>query len=217
MILQCSECSTRYVVPDISIGTEGRTVRCAKCKHTWRAAGINRPLEEMEDLASLVEEVNKKPKPIPPGSNVPAKRRQKVPISLMLGTLVLASIAITIFIIDSSPTIIGSPPSTPFTLADVAIKKTPPAEEGANPIFEISGNIVNNNDGVQPVPVLRVTLVDSEGSALQYWDFSEEGKTLNGKEILPFTTGEIDVTFSLANRFVVELGSPLELALRKKP
>lgn len=47
MIIACPACSTRYVVPDSSIGVDGRTVRCAKCKHSWYQDGptLERPVE----------------------------------------------------------------------------------------------------------------------------------------------------------------------------
>src|SRR6218665_1761277 len=39
MIIACPACSTRYVVPDNAIGVDGRTVRCAKCRHSWYQEG----------------------------------------------------------------------------------------------------------------------------------------------------------------------------------
>jgi len=44
MILECPECTTRYMVPDRAIGAEGRTVRCAKCRHSWHQP----PLSELD-------------------------------------------------------------------------------------------------------------------------------------------------------------------------
>ncbi|WP_435416799.1 MJ0042-type zinc finger domain-containing protein [Parerythrobacter aurantius] len=43
MIIACPACSTRYVVPDSAIGVEGRTVRCAKCRHSWFQDGPEPP------------------------------------------------------------------------------------------------------------------------------------------------------------------------------
>src|SRR3569623_1785101 len=39
MIIACTACATRYVVPDCAIGGGGRTVRCAKCRHSWYQEG----------------------------------------------------------------------------------------------------------------------------------------------------------------------------------
>jgi predicted Zn finger-like uncharacterized protein len=39
MIITCPACATRYVVPDSAIGADGRTVRCAKCRHSWYQDG----------------------------------------------------------------------------------------------------------------------------------------------------------------------------------
>jgi predicted Zn finger-like uncharacterized protein len=43
MIIACPACATRYVVPDSAIGVDGRTVRCAKCRHSWFQAGPDLP------------------------------------------------------------------------------------------------------------------------------------------------------------------------------
>ena len=51
MILTCPECATRYFVEDSRLGAEGRTVRCASCKNSWRAQA-----EEPLELTSSAEE-----------------------------------------------------------------------------------------------------------------------------------------------------------------
>jgi predicted Zn finger-like uncharacterized protein len=41
MLLVCPSCRTRYVVPDNAIGSAGRQVRCASCRHSWFQDGPN--------------------------------------------------------------------------------------------------------------------------------------------------------------------------------
>lgn len=38
MLIVCPNCATSYKVEETSLGSEGRTVRCARCKVTWFAA-----------------------------------------------------------------------------------------------------------------------------------------------------------------------------------
>ncbi len=55
MIIACPACATRYAVPDSAIGVEGRTVRCAKCRHSWHQDGpdLSRP-EPVPDIIAPV-------------------------------------------------------------------------------------------------------------------------------------------------------------------
>ena len=47
MLLVCPSCATSYVIDSASLGSEGRTVRCARCKTTW-FAGIRPAPSELD-------------------------------------------------------------------------------------------------------------------------------------------------------------------------
>jgi predicted Zn finger-like uncharacterized protein len=62
MIIACPACSTRYVVPDSAIGIDGRTVRCAKCRHSWFQEGPTVATATAEPAAQSAPQ----PAPVPP-------------------------------------------------------------------------------------------------------------------------------------------------------
>lgn len=63
MILECTECRTRYVVPDTAIGADGRTVRCASCRHSWFQPGV-----PVLDLVARAEAAPGAQAPVTPSS-----------------------------------------------------------------------------------------------------------------------------------------------------
>ena len=44
MIITCTECEKRFVVPDNAIPTEGRIVQCSACSNKWKQL----PIKESE-------------------------------------------------------------------------------------------------------------------------------------------------------------------------
>jgi len=74
MIIACPACATRYVVPDSAIGAEGRTVRCAKCRHSWFQ---DPPVLELGEPAAVAPP-DVAP-PARPAETAPAPERSPVP------------------------------------------------------------------------------------------------------------------------------------------
>ena len=72
MIIACPACSTRYVVPDSAIGVDGRTVRCAKCRHSWFQEGSLPADLPPEAAAEPVAQARPAPAPPPPPAPPPA-------------------------------------------------------------------------------------------------------------------------------------------------
>ena len=78
MIIACPACSTRYVVPDSAIGVDGRTVRCAKCKHSWFQDGpqIDVPADKASEPAP---QAAPRPAPAPQPTPTPAPEPEAEP------------------------------------------------------------------------------------------------------------------------------------------
>lgn len=81
MIIACPACSTRYAVPDTAIGVEGRTVRCAKCKHSWFQEGpALPPAPPAADMATPApRSAAPTPPPAPPAAPAPRAQPAEAP------------------------------------------------------------------------------------------------------------------------------------------
>ncbi len=79
MIIACPACTTRYVVPDNAIGVDGRTVRCAKCRHSWFQEGPELDLADLPQPAAAPEPAPPKPAPPAPEPQPEPVEQQAVP------------------------------------------------------------------------------------------------------------------------------------------
>jgi predicted Zn finger-like uncharacterized protein len=214
MILQCPNCQVRYIVADQAIGVGGRTVRCSKCQHMWFQPATEASAKlSLDDLDKMLESINVAPKPIPKGSNLPV-RQQPVPAGLKVATFTALAASIILAMLAYTPQWLGIPRSTGLMLGNITLNKI---VEEKNTLYQISGKIVNTTDAPKPLSTLRITLVDNEGTSLQFWDYEGHDQILLPGQFQPFTTDDLELRFSKGTRFVVELGNGMELALRRKP
>ena len=76
MNITCPACSTRYRVPESAIPAEGRTVRCAKCQHSWFQEG---PVLDLAEAQAAAASPATEPLPPGPGPAVSATHPERAP------------------------------------------------------------------------------------------------------------------------------------------
>ncbi len=104
MIINCTSCSTRFLVDAAAIGPKGRQVRCARCQHDWfqkPADDLPRPAGPHPGAtAKAPDQPPPRPTPLRKGANLPVipRAQNKLTERLAWGALiaVIAAVPITV-------------------------------------------------------------------------------------------------------------------------
>jgi predicted Zn finger-like uncharacterized protein len=98
MILVCPQCQTRYLVQASLFAAGPRQVRCARCKHSWKAE-TPREIDVVGSPPPEPDPIPETTTPIPPGSNLPALRKKLKALSFRNTVSVVAAVALALLLI----------------------------------------------------------------------------------------------------------------------
>lgn len=218
MILECSECRTRYLVPDAAIGADGRTVRCANCKHSW----FQQPARQ--DGAAAIDPPPAAPRAAAPSPAAPgpaeaapidegaaydpfahrapfrARRnpaRRYTMAALAAGIAMLVGVGAIIY--SGAPGIasqfgLGQAAETPLRIEQYPIDRRD--LDNGSELFAVSGRVVNPSKRRQNVPDIRVELRDAlgrHGRIIYSWTITPQQRVLPPGGSLEFNSAQLDV------------------------
>jgi predicted Zn finger-like uncharacterized protein len=224
MILECGQCHTRYLVPDSAVGPEGRTVRCANCRHSWfqPPAGA---LELTQPVATPLPEQTPPPPPAPfvapPAEPAPAYagldhdydafaheppfRARRNPArrwtiaAVTAGLLMLIATAALVFgNLPSFAAMLGLPLAGGETPLKFVNLKKPDRRDLPNgsELFAIGGQVKNPTAQRQSVPDIRAELRDASDRLVYSWTIKPDQRSIAPGGSMNFDSAKLDVPTS---------------------
>jgi predicted Zn finger-like uncharacterized protein len=212
MILTCPSCDTRYSVDGSKFPAAGRTVRCAKCGHSWHQPG------EMAEPEPAPEPSVIAPQPAPEtvAYDSPSPARSFQPVSVapepraplgpriavvagwagLIAVVLLIAFAAVRYRQDVAtiwPQSAGvySSLGLPVNASGIDFRKVNYRRENQDGqvVLAVSGEIVNIGSRELPVPqTVRVTLSDAGNHELYHWTFKPNAAVLAAGQGVPFET-----------------------------
>ena len=211
MILTCPSCTTRYTVDEAKFPPAGRTVRCAKCGHSWHQSAPEpepQPAPEPES-APTAEPAGFAAGPAtrayaPTAQVTPEKPRgqglQTAAVVAGWAGLILVVLLIGYSAVRYRQDIAAIWPQSAgvysglgltvnaggIDFRNVTYKRE---SEDGQPVLVVTGQIVNAASRELPVPQsVRVTLNDADNRELYHWTFKPDAAALKPGATLAFRT-----------------------------
>ena len=199
MILQCSNCGSRFQVDTEAVGMTGRRVRCGRCRHEWWARAMPEPAERAGTGASPPDASAS----VPPERNAPKTRetpwrRRAHWFGWALFVLVVAGIVVAAV---SRERIILSYPASRGIYAAFGVQPRDPADgisvvdivsgsqvDAGTVMLVVEGRIENVAQGTRRVPQLLATLYDEGDREILSWTFNVEEPLLEAGDSVAFRT-----------------------------
>jgi predicted Zn finger-like uncharacterized protein len=216
MILTCPSCDTRYSVDGAKFPAAGRTVRCAKCGHSWHQPGESADPERLPDSerpapgapeavpdAPAYEASSPvrtfAPAPVePPEPRAPLGPRIAVVAGwagLIAVVLLIAYAAVRyrqdIATIWPQSAGVYSSLGLHVNASGIDFRKVEYRRENEDGqvVLAVSGEIVNAGSRQLPVPqTVLVTLSDTSNHELYHWTFKPGAAVLAPGQSVPFVT-----------------------------
>ena len=214
MILTCTSCGTRYSVDGSKFPAAGRTVRCAKCGHSWhQAAEAAEPLSDPPAPAFDGTPETPVPEPVDggfsptrdfaPPSVVPEPSAPLAPkLAIIAGWIGLFAVVLLIAFAavkyrqhiasiwpQSAGVYNGLGLAVNASGLDFRKVDYRRETEDGQIVLAVSGEIVNTSSRQLPVPqTVRVTLSDAGKRELYHWTFKPSVTVLAPGQSVPFLT-----------------------------
>jgi predicted Zn finger-like uncharacterized protein len=208
MILTCSSCSTRYLIDPVSIGIDGREVKCAKCGHRWRemppadspkTVADAPPEIETENAGQSIEEMLARPVRKAHKKNVkPARKINWIGWILFLalvGGVAAGGFFLRNQVVDMWPPAmklykilhLDVKPTNKLGLVIDAVQSKTVIDNGVTTLT-VSGKIKNITDQEQPVPRVSIQLLNKKGHHVYSWTRTLETTTVPAWAEIDFST-----------------------------